>query len=314
MAEQRIVVEIDLRIEAQDLSLARHDQGIDFEKAHILGKEGPVELLGQPAEMFGLLPFELQCRGKPPADIAAVAGWADSNGCDLLRCRARHLFDIDAAFFRSDERHPRRCPVDKTGKIMFPRDVRGLLDIDAVDDLALGAGLLGHELHAEHPLGLGANLLERLHQLDPARLAAAARMDLRLDHNRPLAEPLRRLDGFFRRERRRALGHCHAEFPEHRLRLILVNVHRQCFLCWRTRAKAQFARSGAIFLAASISPCTALTEFLNWAFSSPSSLISTMRSTPPAPITTGTPTNTLSKPYCPVSLAAQGSTRFLSLR
>ena len=43
-------------------------------------------------------------------------------------------------------------------------------------------------------------------------------------------------------------------------------------------------------------------------------LISTMRSMPPAPITTGTPTYRSLMPYCPVSKAAQGKTRFLSRR
>ena len=41
---------------------------------------------------------------------------------------------------------------------------------------------------------------------------------------------------------------------------------------------------------------------------------STIRSMPPAPITTGTPTYRSFTPYSPFSSAAHGSTRFLSFR
>ena len=49
-------------------------------------------------------------------------------------------------------------------------------------------------------------------------------------------------------------------------------------------------RSGAIFLQASTRPFTAPADFSNISRSAPVSSISTMRSTPFAPITTGTPT------------------------
>src|ERR1700736_7061127 len=73
------------------------------------------------------------------------------------------------------------------------------------------------------------------------------------------------------------------------------------------------SRSGAIFLQASISPCTAPTDLSKASRSLPASSISTMRSTPFDPITTGTPTYMSFTPYSPLREAAQGSTRFLSL-
>ena len=48
--------------------------------------------------------------------------------------------------------------------------------------------------------------------------------------------------------------------------------------------------------------------------SSASIFASSTRSTPPAPITQGTPTYSPFTPYSPSSRQAQGSTRFLSLR
>ena len=43
VAVKRVVVEIDLGIEADDLARLGHDQRIDLEQAHILGDKGVVE-------------------------------------------------------------------------------------------------------------------------------------------------------------------------------------------------------------------------------------------------------------------------------
>ncbi len=59
-------------------------------------------------------------------------------------------------------------------------------------------------------------------------------------------------------------------------------------------------RSGAIFLQASTKPCTAPTDLSNASRSLPASSISTMRSTPFDPMTTGTPTYMSFTPYSPL--------------
>src|SRR4051812_16148883 len=59
----------------------------------------------------------------------------------------------------------------------------------------------------------------------------------------------------------------------------------------------QPARAWLIPLQASTSPCTEATDFSNIAFSSPENETSTMRSTPPAPMTIGTPTYMSFTPY-----------------
>ena len=59
------------------------------------------------------------------------------------------------------------------------------------DLLAVRAGLVGHERHAEH-LGRGLRPPRRaLDDLDAAALAAPAGVNLRLDDDRAAAEPLR---------------------------------------------------------------------------------------------------------------------------
>ena len=55
----------------------------------------------------------------------------------------------------------------------------------ARDDAAFRAGLMRLERHADHVAGDALGLVGVLRQLDAAALTAAARMDLRLDDDRP---------------------------------------------------------------------------------------------------------------------------------
>src|SRR6266849_3268893 len=118
-------------------------------------------------------------------------------------------------------------------------------------------------------------------------LAAAAGVDLALHHP----------DGAAKRFR----GHVGIGGPQHRNaardwqtedRLVRSSVDRQL--------DQRPSRSGAIFLQASTRPCTAPTDLSNASRSLPASSISTMRSTPFDPITTGTPTYISFTPYSPL--------------
>src|SRR5215813_12826398 len=104
------------------------------------------------------------------------------------------------------------------------------LDIEALDLLAVRAGLMGDEYRAEQALGLLAHVVPRLHQLDAARLAAPSGVNLRLDDEQRRAEIARSLDRLLDRKRRMPARHRHAEFPQHRLGLIFVDVHADLYV------------------------------------------------------------------------------------
>src|SRR5581483_9217651 len=123
------------------------------------------------------------------------------------------------------------------------------------------------------PSSACARLGRVLHQLDAARLAAAARVDLRLHHARE-AEPLGGRHGLLDREAGLAVGHGHAVAAEPLLGLVLVDVHP-----WASTLSV-----------ASTSSRTCEAETASACFSSGVSAISKTFSTPPAPICTGTPT------------------------
>jgi hypothetical protein len=101
--------------------------------------------------------------------------------------------------------------------------------VEAVDLLAVRAGLMGDQHGAEQALRLRPHLVDRLDHLDAAGLAAAAGVDLRLDDPDRSAELVRSLDRLIGREGRSTPRHRHAELAQHRLGLIFVDVHAKAY-------------------------------------------------------------------------------------
>src|SRR5882724_5826670 len=170
-------------------------------------------------------------------------------------------------------------------------------------------------------------------------LAAAAGVNLALHHPDRTAQRFRRHVGVGSPQHRYPARDRHAEFVQQRLGLIFMDVHLDALrtlvrsiwnshpflrLAYHTTGTAtktapeignaedrsvrssadgqrdqRPSKSGAIFLQASTRPCTAPTDLSNASRSLPASSISTMRSTPFEPITTGTPTYMSLTPYSP---------------
>ena len=124
-------------------------------------------------------------------------------------------------------------------------------------------------------------------------------MNLALDHPERTAESLGSRLRFVGRERGPPVRDRRGEGAQHRFGLIFVNVHGNELAGERRaggergekrpRRRGFHASAGLIALHASIKPRTEATDLANIALSASSSVISTIRSTPFAPITTGTP-------------------------
>ena len=232
MAEERVVVEADLGIEADELVALGDDERIDLEQAHILGDERGVELRHHCRGLLGeIVPQPQRLRQQAPVMGHDPRGGIDRESHDLLGMGARDLLDVHAAGGRSHEGDARRFAVDQRREIELAVDRGAFFDIEAVDLLPVRAGLMGHQDGADQALGLLAYVLGRLHDLDAAGLAAPTGMDLRLDDDDRRAEILCRLDRLLDRESGMTARHRHAELPQHRLGLIFVDVHRCSLTC-----------------------------------------------------------------------------------
>ncbi len=92
-----------------------------------------------------------------------------------------HLFNLHAAGLRGHEDQLAGGAVEHDAEIKLAVDGRGLLDQQPLHLLALRAGLVRHQLHAENVLGVQLGLLAGAGHFHAAALAAASGVNLRLD-------------------------------------------------------------------------------------------------------------------------------------
>jgi hypothetical protein len=143
------------------------------------------------------------------------------------------LLDLDAALGRGHEGDARGVAVDHHAEIELARDLAAVLDIDPAHLAPARPGLVGDQRHAEHLGGELADLLDRARELDAAALAAAAGVDLRLDHPERAVERARRGLGLLGRVDDLAAQHLDAVFLQQRLGLVFVDVHAGLVsACW----------------------------------------------------------------------------------
>ena len=264
----------------------RHDdQRIDFQHRHVFSQEGGVKLGDEALRLLGQVAGKSQRAGGGAAMMGHDPGRRiDGEAVDLFRRVVSDLLDVDPALGREDERHPALLPVDQRRKIELPVDCGAVLDVEAVDLLAVRTGLRRHQRRAQHLGRERLDLVDRAGEphaalvarrgLLEAALAAAAGMDLALHHPKRPGELPRALDRLVRREGGKAGGDRDAERSQHRLGLIFVDVHGGEHLKEKRtpagggrRANDQPARAGLIALQASIRPWTEATDLANIAFS-----------------------------------------------
>ena len=185
---------------------------------------------------------------RPWCGIRPVAG-IDRDGRDLLGRVVRDLLDFHPAFGRGDDGDPARLAVNQQREIEFLRDVDTVGDVEALDLLAVRAGLDRHQRLTEHLGRILANLVDRTGKADAAlrrlgkflelALAAAAGVDLCLDDPERPGKPFRDLDRFLGTHCGIAGRNRHAELREQFLGLIFVDVHgRRALIRTRLRCKA----------------------------------------------------------------------------
>ena len=245
MAVDRVRVKAHLGVETLEIALVGDDERVDLEHLHVLLEEQLVERAHHRDALLDLRALEAQ-RERDAATVERLIarGRIDREAEDLFRRAGRDLLDIHAALGRGHEAYPRGAAIHQKGEIHLALDAGAVLDIDAVDLLARGAGLLGHEGAAEHAAGLLGGLLDGFGEPHAPRLAgarlakfalaAAAGVDLRLDHPERTVELARRRLGLLGAQDRTAIRHRRAIRAQERLGLIFVDIHEtvpSCFCC-----------------------------------------------------------------------------------
>ena len=134
----------------------------------------------------------------------------------------RDLLDVDSALLREHEQRLLLAAVEGDREVVLALDVRGLLDPELADDVAV-------DVHAEDRLRVLRGLVGGVGELDPTGLPAAAGQHLGLDDD--LCPEL--LGGCARLVRGRGDAPLRDGYPEafeELLALVLVEVHRRARL------------------------------------------------------------------------------------
>ena len=231
MAIQRVVVERHLGVERQQRPVLGDDQRVDLDQRRV-GRAERFPYRGHELGRGGnLWPLEPERK----REVASLVRHQPDGGIDVLLENPvgrlfRDLLDLDAALGTGHQHGHLRGAVDDDAEVELALDLEPLLDQHPRHLLTARAGLVGDQVHADDLLGCRTRLVRVLDDLDAATLAAAARVNLRLDHRDAAAEPL----GHARRVRgglhHLAGGHGHAVLRQDRLRLILVNLHMDAAL------------------------------------------------------------------------------------
>ncbi len=231
VAIQRVVVEVHLRVEREQVAGLGDDERVDLENRRVGRDEGVVE---RQHHLDALLE-RIAAQAEREAELLRLErlqadAWIDEDLVDLLGMLFGDLLDLDAALFADHEDDALRGAIEDEPEIQLAIDGETFFDEEPKDLLAAGAGLIRDERLAEQlardRLGFGA----RLGKLDAAGLAAAAGVNLRLDDGNGAAEPLGDVVSFFGSKCHFPAGHRHAVFRKDSFSLVFVNLHKRISL------------------------------------------------------------------------------------
>jgi hypothetical protein len=229
VAEERVVVEVDLGVEREELVVFGGDEGIDLDQRGVRVNEGAIEALKKGDGVIDLGGLEAEGKGELACLPCAEAdGGVDGLLEDGFRSLGGDLFNLHAAGLRGHEDKAAGGAIEHDAEIELAVNGCGLLDEQALDLLARGSGLMGDELHAENVLGVELGIFAGASDFDTAALAAAAGVNLRLDDHAGGAfreEGARHGGGFFEGVGHFPAGNGHAVFRQDFFCLILVDFH-----------------------------------------------------------------------------------------
>ena len=186
MAEHRVVVEVELGVGSEKAAVLRDDEGVDLDEGAVMFEKQVVELRHHRRRGPDLVDGDVQRVGDLAGLIRQQAEHGvDGNADDLLRRLLCHLLDVHATRLARHHDDPSGGPVDNHPDVQFALDLKRLLHEYRPDGHALRPGLVRDEVRADQRACGCSRLIGGRYELDAARLAASARVDLRLHNDAP---------------------------------------------------------------------------------------------------------------------------------
>ena len=134
VAEQRVVIERDLRVQRLDLPVRRDDQRVDLDQRRLLGDERVVQLRQQCTDRTHDVGVDTGLIGEPaPVKVLKAEQRVDVQTRKRIGVLRRHRLDVHAALGR--EHHQRRlgAAIEHNRRVVLRRDLGRTLDPDLVN-------------------------------------------------------------------------------------------------------------------------------------------------------------------------------------
>ena len=223
---QGVAVDVDLGIQAVQVAVFLDHQRVHFQQGQVVVLEQLRQADEDMGELLDLVALQAQLEGQLAALVRLRADQrVDGSLEDLLGSVVGDLLDVHATFGGSHEHDAAAGTIDDGAEVQLLVDVGAGLHQDLADRLAVGVGLVGHQVLAQPLLGERLGVLFALHQLHTARFTAAAGVHLSFDDPLAAADLVAGFCGLFGGVYGKALGYRQAVFSEQLLTLIFVEIH-----------------------------------------------------------------------------------------
>ncbi len=180
---QRVVVDADLAVQRHQFAARRHHQRVDLDQRQIVLHEQLEQAFRHPGKGSDLRTLQVQAESdiaalkilQPPHRIAYFAQ-------DLVRIGACDFLDFHTAAAGSHQHDALGFAVHGQAEVNLARDIQRLFHQQARHHLSVGCVLVSHQTAAEQRAHAMNQIVQGAHHAHPARLAASAGVNLRLDH------------------------------------------------------------------------------------------------------------------------------------
>ena len=226
LAKQRVVVDVDLRIQGNQLPVRGDHQRVDLDEPRVTLIEHAKQSSEQFAERRRGRFFQPQRERKPARLIRQHAGGhRNANRENALRMLGRDGLDVHAAIATGDKHDAFTRAVHQGTQVKLACNCRGAFDQKAVNRQTRTVGLMGGQCAAEQLIAGLAQLIDGIDQTNTAGLAAAARVNLCLHDPARTAERAGRRDGRVCRVDDHAVRNADPVVRKQTLGLVFVQLH-----------------------------------------------------------------------------------------
>ena len=178
VTEGRIVVQRHLAIQRQNIALLGQDQGVDLNQGGVFASVGIPKLYQNGGKLLDVRTVEAGLAQDLGGNVFIDADLGvQANAGQSLGMLARQGFNIHAALRRAQCKFAALGAVQQDREVELFGDIRARSNEDRVDGVSL-------DIHAQNCFGLFARFFCAASQLYATGLAAAADLDLGLDHQK----------------------------------------------------------------------------------------------------------------------------------